>query len=105
MHKIQFAIRNWQDFQRRYFFGETATMNEDKIILKNNKIKTVGLRQNLKVTYNGYTADTLFFSVRINDQSEQIVLVKENEVAFVAAGLLDSKNAKSHGYLAFRAIR
>lgn len=82
-------------------FDSTAMMNTDRSGYKDGQTVAMGTRQNLAVRYQGQSADTHFLTVKINDGKETLVQIKDDEVAFLPAGLLDRENRQSHAYLAF----
>lgn len=84
------------------FFTKTAKIESETVQVVNNQIQTVGKRQNVSVTFKGWSADVMFVDVKINDQPVREMEVRENEVAFVNAGLLDAKDKNSNAFLAFQ---
>ena len=82
------------------FYKETASFRDERLVLTKEGMKAKGIAQNVSINFAGRSADTFFLKVQINDQPEQLVRMKESDVAFVPAGFLDPNDKKTQAYFA-----
>ena len=82
------------------FHRQSADFRNEEIEISNEGILKPRMSKNVSVKYNGRSGNVFFLVVKINNQPEQNISLKESEIAFVPAGLLDPENQKSRAYLA-----
>lgn len=83
-------------------YRDSATFKDQRLDWIDGRYQPRGLMQNMRVKFNGRSADTLFVTVTINDQPDRQISIRENETALIPAGLLNATDRNSNAMVAFK---